>query len=72
MPSRVCRPAQVAKVLRAGSWWEVLELAPGASAEEVRRAHKAKSLQTHPDKLGHCQTGAHEASVRVNRVRHQP
>ena len=56
-------------MLRAGSWWEVLELEPGASGEEVRRAHKAKSLQTHPDKLGHCQAGAHEASVRVNRAR---
>jgi hypothetical protein len=59
---------QVARVLRAASWWDVLDVEAGASAEAVRRAHRAVSLQTHPDKVA-CQAGAHDATVRVNNVR---
>ena len=61
---------EVAKVLQAASWYEVLEVAASASAEEIKRAHKLKSLGTHPDKVGAANNaGAHEASVRVNMVR---
>ena len=60
---------EVAKVLRAASWYEVLEVAASASAEEIKRAHKLKSLGTHPDKVGAANSGSHEASVRVNMVR---
>ncbi len=61
---------EVAKVLQAASWYEVLEVAASASPEEIKRAHKLKSLGTHPDKVGAANNaGAHEASVRVNMVR---
>lgn len=66
-----CSGAQVARVLRAASWWDVLDVEAGASAEAVRRAHRAVSLQTHPDKVA-CQAGAHDATVRVNNVRAPP
>ena len=59
---------EVARVLRAASWYEVLELPSSASLDEIKRAHKLKSLGTHPDKLGGVDSGAHEASVRVNMV----
>ncbi len=75
--SESCRPEavpkgaapEVARVLQASSWYAVLDVAQSASTEEVRKAHKAKSLVTHPDKLGAQNSGAHEASVRVNTVR---
>ena len=61
---------EVARVLEAGSWYEVLEVSVSATAEEIKRAHKLKSLGTHPDKVGAARnSGAHEASVRVNMVR---
>ena len=60
---------EVAKVLRAASWYEVLEVAASASTEEIKRAHKLKSLGTHPDKVGAANSGSHEASIRVNMVR---
>ena len=59
---------EVARVLRAASWYEVLELSSSASLDEIKRAHKLKSLGTHPDKLKGADSGAHEASVRVNMV----
>ena len=59
---------EVAKVLRAASWYEVLQVAASASAEEIKRAHKVKSLGTHPDKVGAAKSGSHEASIRVNMV----
>lgn len=59
---------EVALVLRAASWYEVLELSSSASLDDIKRAHKLKSLGTHPDKLGGADSGAHEASVRVNMV----
>ena len=61
---------EVARVLEAASWYEVLEVSVSATAEEIKRAHKLKSLGTHPDKVGAASnSGAHEASVRVNMVR---
>jgi DnaJ-class molecular chaperone len=71
-----CRPEpvpagaapEVARVLQAATWYDVLEVAPTATAEEVRKAHKTKSLLTHPDKVGSDDVGAHNASVRVNAV----
>lgn len=71
MPEPVPKGAapEVAKVLQASSWYAVLEVSSNATVEEVRKAHKVKSLVTHPDKLGAQNRGAHEASVRVNMVR---
>ena len=77
MGSESCKPEpvpngaapEVAKVLQASSWYAVLEVPSHATVEEVRKAHKVKSLVTHPDKLGTQNRGAHEASVRVNTVR---
>lgn len=74
--SASCRPEavpsgavpDVARVLQAASWYAVLEVGPSATVEEIRRAHKVKSLVTHPDKLGGRNHGAHEASIRVNTV----
>lgn len=74
--SESCRPEavpkgaapEVAKVLQASSWYAVLDVLPSATVEEIRKAHKVKSLVTHPDKLGAKNSGAHEASVRVNTV----
>ncbi len=46
------RAGEVARVLAATSHYEVLGLAQGADDAAVRAAKRAKSLATHPDKLG--------------------
>ena len=33
--------------------WEVLELEPGASLEEIQAAYKAQLLKYHPDRVSH-------------------
>ena len=33
--------------------WQVLELDPGASSEEIRAAYKAQLLKYHPDRVSH-------------------
>ena len=33
--------------------WEVLELDPGASSEEIQAAYKAQLLKYHPDRVSH-------------------
>ena len=33
--------------------WEVLELEPGASSEEIQAAYKAQLLKYHPDRVSH-------------------
>ena len=63
---------EVARVLQASTWYEVLEVSTSATDDEVRRAHKTKSLLTHPDKLGANDVGAHDAVIRVNAVRYFP
>jgi DnaJ like chaperone protein len=35
----------------AGTWYEVLQLAPSATADEVRVAYRHLILQYHPDKV---------------------
>jgi hypothetical protein len=44
-PKRAAAPA-------ADSPWTILGLPPGASADAVRRAFRAKALETHPDQGG--------------------
>ncbi|KAG1651665.1 hypothetical protein FOA52_011854, partial [Chlamydomonas sp. UWO 241] len=57
--------AEVARVLGALDFYEVLEVPRGADDETVRKAKRAKSLATHPDKLGGTAVGAKEAFQRV-------
>ena len=33
--------------------WEVLEVEPGASSEEIQAAYKAQLLKYHPDRVNH-------------------
>ena len=33
--------------------WEVLELEPGASSDEIQAAYKAQLLKYHPDRVSH-------------------
>ncbi len=33
--------------------WEVLEVEPGASSEEIQAAYKAQLLKYHPDRVSH-------------------
>lgn len=33
--------------------WQVLELEPGASSEEIQAAYKAQLLKYHPDRVSH-------------------
>ena len=33
--------------------WEVLEIEPGASSEEIQAAYKAQLLKYHPDRVSH-------------------
>lgn len=55
---------EVARVLAAVDWYEVLEVPRDVDAEGLRKAKNAKSLMTHPDKLGEA-VGAKEAFQKV-------
>jgi hypothetical protein len=50
-PLPEARPERAASA-PAGSAWAILGLAPGAPADAVRRAFRAKALETHPDQGG--------------------
>lgn len=56
-------------LLGAGTFYDVLGVAPDASTSDVRRAFKALALALHPDKLGsraqHPQASSSDAFVRV-------
>ena len=46
--------------------WQLLEILPGASAQDIRRAYKRKALELHPDKAcsaGRCNTQAEKDLV---------
>lgn len=46
--------------------WQLLEISPGASAQDIRRAYKRKALELHPDKAcsaGRCKTQAEKDEV---------
>lgn len=46
--------------------WQLLEILPGASAQDIRRAYKRKALELHPDKAcsaGRCKTQAEKDEV---------
>ncbi len=58
---------EVARVLAARDLYEVLEVARDADCDAIRRAKRAKSLATHPDKLG-AAVGAPDAFRRVTEV----
>lgn len=58
-PLPEARP-QRAAATPAESAWAILGLQPGASADAVRRAFRAKALETHPDQGGDA---AHFRSV---------
>ncbi len=55
-------------MLKSHDFYEVLEIPRDADEEALRRAKRAKSLATHPDKLGGA-TGAKEAFQRGTEVR---
>mmetsp|Transcript_38903 Transcript_38903/g.54036 ORF Transcript_38903/g.54036 Transcript_38903/m.54036 type:complete len:380 (+) Transcript_38903:550-1689(+) len=57
-------PPEVARVLAAPDFYQVLELQRTCTADDVRRMAKRKKLQTHPDKTG----GAPGSSDAVQRV----
>ena len=58
---------EIRRVLSVTTWYEVLDVAPGADAAVIKRAKHAKALLTHPDKAKGA-VGAHEAAQRVNLV----
>lgn len=51
---------------KAREWWDVLGVAPGASRDEIVRAHRNKAKAAHPD-LG----GDPAAMTEINRARDQ-
>ena len=57
----------MARVLGSKDLYEVLEVPRDADEEVLRKAKRAKSLATHPDKLGGA-VGAKEAFQRVTEV----
>ena len=52
--------------------WEVLELEPGASPEEIQAAYKAQLLKYHPDRVSHLgdefQKLAHRKTVAIRQA----
>ncbi|PRW59135.1 dnaJ-like protein dnj-5-like [Chlorella sorokiniana] len=54
-------PEAVARILMAGNYYEVLGVAEDADEAAIRRAKRALSLATHPDKVGADTPGANEA-----------
>jgi hypothetical protein len=47
------------------SAWEILGLKPGASADQIEKAHRDKARRWHPDHEG----GSHEEMARLNAAR---
>ena len=60
---------EVRRVLEAATHYEVLEVARDAERAAVKAAWRAKSLLTHPDKVGPHAEGANEAVSAVKNVR---
>lgn len=48
----------------AGDWWEILQVSPKASAEDVREAYRRLVSQVHPDRNWH--PDAKERFIAVN------
>lgn len=51
-------------------WWEVLQVAPSASIDEIRQAWRRLMKENHPDKGGHLasetQTAMEQMARRLN------
>ena len=60
-------PAEVARILGSGNYYEVLALPAGADEAAVRGAKRKLSLATHPDKIGSA-PGAADAFRLVTEV----
>ena len=58
---------EVASPSTGAFWWEVLGVAPTASATEIGTAYRIKARQLHPDQPG----GSHEAMQQLNWARAQ-
>lgn len=55
---------QLAAPGRPPSCWDVLGIRPGASADDIKRAHRKESMRRHPDK-----GGSHAAMTALNAAR---
>lgn len=58
---------EIARVLLAKDFYDVLDVADTFEAEDLRRAKRKLSLATHPDKQQHA-AGANQAFLRVTEV----
>lgn len=67
-PARPCTCAgDILRVLQARDYYQVLQVERGADADALKKAKRAMSLATHPDKNRNT-PGATEAFRRVNQV----
>ncbi|NBP51016.1 MAG: J domain-containing protein [Actinobacteria bacterium] len=71
-PGRRARPAAVDNRVPGRSHYEVLGVAPSASADEVRRAYRARIKQAHPDARGGRDDGESAAITEAWRVLSDP
>ncbi|MDH3598601.1 MAG: DUF1232 domain-containing protein, partial [Candidatus Tectomicrobia bacterium] len=57
---------------RVSNPWQVLELAPGASGDEIVAAYKAQLLRYHPDRVAHLgdefQRLAHRKTIEIQQA----
>lgn len=63
---RASAPPERARGPARASPWAVLGVAPGATADEVKRAFRARAFETHPDR-----GGDHDAFLDVRRAYEQ-
>jgi len=65
-------PAATAEGTSAIDPWQVLQVAPGASAEEIQAAYKTLMLKYHPDRVAHLggefQELAHRKTLEIQRA----